>query len=92
MGIRAIAREAGVSRNTVRRILRGQAKVGCGPRRPRATKLDVFKGYLRERLAGAGGVRIPATVLLRELRDQGYGGALTQLKLFLASMKPLARK
>lgn len=88
MGIRAIAREAGVSRNTVRRVLRGQAKVRYGPRRPRATKLDAFKGYLGERLAGAGGVRIPATVLVRELREQGYGGGLTQLKMFLASIRP----
>jgi transposase len=42
MGIRAIARELEVSRNTVRRVLRGQAPRRYGPRRPRATKLEPY--------------------------------------------------
>ena len=88
MGIRAIARQAGVSRNTVRRVLRGQAKARYGPRRVRATKLDAFKDYVRERVTAAGGVRIPAPVLLRELRAQGYCGGITQLKMFLGLIRP----
>lgn len=91
MGVRAIARELEVSRNTVRRVLRGQAPGRYGPRRPRATKLDTYKAYVNARVQGAGAVRLPAPVLLREIREQGYGGSLTQLKAYLAAMRP-ARK
>jgi transposase len=39
-GIRQIARDAGVSRNTVRAILRGKHDGQYGPRVPRPSKLD----------------------------------------------------
>lgn len=87
-GIREIARELDVSRNTVRRVLRGQAPQRYGPRRPRVTKLDAFKEYLGGRVQAAGALRLPAPVLLREIREQGYGGGLTTLKVYLAVMRP----
>jgi len=31
---------------------------------------------------------IPATVLIREIRDQGYAGGISQLKVYLATLKP----
>lgn len=86
--IRAIARQMGVSRNTVRRYLRADGLRRYGPRRPRRTKLDPFKGYVSERLRLAGGVVIPATVLLRELHEQGYRGGVSQLKAFVAAIRP----
>jgi transposase len=49
--IRAIARELGVSRLTVRRYLRDPAAARYGPREPRATKLDAFTEYVLERVA-----------------------------------------
>ena len=53
-GIKAIARELGVSRNTVRKYLRGEKDL---PRyKTRATrpgKLDAFKPYLQGRIAVA---------------------------------------
>jgi transposase len=58
-----------------------------GPRQPRGTKLDPFKGYLRERIEAAKPHWIPAVVLLREIRDSGYGGGLTQLKMFINPLK-----
>jgi len=45
MGIREIARQMGVSRNTVRRVLRDPGPRRYGPRRKKTTKLDEFKSY-----------------------------------------------
>jgi len=80
--IREIARETGVARNTVRRYLRDK------PRPPRSTKLDPFKAYVAERLSSAAPEWIPASVLLMELRERGYSGGYTMLKLFIASLRP----
>jgi transposase len=74
MGIRAIARQMGVSRNTVRRELREPAPRQYGPRRKRVTKLDRFESYAKQRVQAAGAVRLPAPVLLREIRERGYMG------------------
>ena len=92
MRIRAIARMLKLSRNTVRKILRGKVHRGYGPRSPRATKLQAYEGYLRERVRTAAEVRIPAPVLLREIRELGYRGALTQVKMFLNSVRPPRRE
>ena len=82
-----IARELGVSINTVRRYLRDETVSGYAVRSPRPTKLDPFEAYLRERVAAARPHWIPATVLLRELHDQGYTGGVSQLKAWLAPLK-----
>lgn len=92
MGIRAIARELDVSRNTVRRVLRGQAPGRYSPRRARATKLDSYKAYICARVQAAGAVRLPAPVLLREIQEQGYAGSLTQLKSYLAKIRPAKKE
>jgi transposase len=86
--IKGIARELGVSRNTVRKYLRDDARAEYGPREPRSTKLDPFKDYLRERIAAAKPDWIPAVVLHREVRELGYPGGLTQLKAFINDHKP----
>jgi transposase len=86
--IREIERETGHSRNTIRAILRGRSDGHYGPRRPRATKVDAFKEYVRERVASAGKIWLPSTVLLREIRAQGYEGGATQLKAFLREIRP----
>lgn len=86
--IKGIARELGVSRNTVRKYLRCDEAPVYGPRRPRPTKLDTFKGYLLERIANAKPHWIPAVVLHRELVALGYVGGLTQLKTFINAHKP----
>jgi transposase len=86
--IREIAREMGVSRNTVRRYLRDAEAARYKARPPRPTKLDPFKGYVVERLRAAAPERIPASVLLMELRERGYAGGYTMLKMFVASLRP----
>lgn len=85
--IRQIARELDVSRNTVRRHLREAAAVGYGPRAARPTKLAPYWPHLSERLEHALPRRIPAVVLLREIRELGYTGGLTQLKVWLAAQQ-----
>jgi transposase len=87
MGVREIARRMGCSRNTVKRYLRDAEASRYGPRAPRPTKLDAFKAYVRARIEAARPQWIPAVVLLREIRERGYEGGLTQLKAFIAPMK-----
>lgn len=86
--IKTIARELGLSRNTVRKYLRHDAPVPYyRPRTPRPCKLDPFKASLQQRIEAARPHWIPATVLLRELREQGYNGGISQLKAYLAPFK-----
>ncbi len=87
-GIREIARELGLSRNTVRRYLREPGPPAYKPRALCPNKLDPYKAYLVERVRQAQPVWLPATVLLREIREQGYAGGISQLKAYLAPMKP----
>jgi transposase len=88
--IRAIARSTGLSRNTVRRYLRGgtDATVRKAPAK-RAEKLDPFKAYIRERIAAAAPDAIPAVVLFRELRARGYAGCETRVKDFVRGLRTM---
>ncbi len=84
--IRQIARETGLSRVTVRRYLQGPEK-RYGPRVPRPTKLGTYQDYLLGRIEAARPAWIPAVVLLREIRERGYTGGISQLREYLAPMK-----
>ena len=73
MSIRATARELGISRNTVRRYLRGEAVMEVGRRGPgRPRKLAPYEEWLRRRVESAAPVRLPATVLHREVVAKRY--------------------
>jgi transposase len=85
--IREIARELGVSRVTVRRYLRDPTRKGYKPRKPSKRKLEEHTSYLQERIAAARPHWIPATVLLREIRERGYQGGISMLKSYLAPFK-----
>lgn len=87
MGIRAIAKELGLSRRTVRRYLRDPCASRYGPRDPRPTKLGPYISYVLGRVEAAQPRWIPATVLLREIREQGYPGGISQLKAYLRPLK-----
>jgi transposase len=89
-GVRAIARETGVARNSVRAVLRGLHDGRYGPRLTRPTKLDPYKEYLQRRLKAAGKIRLPATALMREIRALGYAGGYTQLTDYLRTIRPVA--
>lgn len=85
-GVREIARELGLSRNTVRRYLRGAQPAYAG-RPKRETKLGPHEAYVLARLEAARPDVIPATVLLRELAERGYSGGISQLKAFMAPLR-----
>ena len=89
-GLRAIAREIGVSRNTVRRYLRHRDSERYRPRPRRSGKLASLDDYIAKRLAEAAPDRLAGTVLLRELRERGHTGGYTILKDHLMLQRPLA--
>ena len=74
MSIQAIAQQLRVSRNTVCKYLRNPGLPIYPSPAARPTKLDPFKPYLQARIQAAKPHWIPATVLLRELREHGYTG------------------
>jgi transposase len=74
--IRAISRLTGLDRKTIRRYLIAPELPVYGPRAARASKLDEFKPYLKDRLlAGVWNAR----VLQWELQQRGYAGGYTIL-------------
>ncbi len=92
MSIRGIAGATGLSRNTVRRYLRGGgAAAARKPAAKRREKLDPFKDYIVERLQAAAPDAIPAVVLYREIRARGYEGGETRVKDFVRGLRPEPR-
>jgi len=79
----AIARQLSVSRQTVYNHLQRKEPFP-GKRRVRASKLDPYKEHIRARLERFD---LPATVLLRELAQQGYRGGLTILREYVRPLK-----
>jgi transposase len=81
---RETARRAGLCRNTVRRYLTAGAYVACSKRARRPHGCDAFDGYLRERWAA--GER-NSRVLFAEIREQGYRGAESTVRQYLAAWR-----
>ena len=90
LSVREIARRTGLSRNTVKRYLKSTEDPGYTARPSVPGKLDAHKVFLSERVAAAHPDRIPATVLLSELRQRGYTGGMSILREHLASSRPVA--
>lgn len=89
MAIRAIARQLGLSKNTVKRYLREPAKTPTYPRRStRPSKLDAFKPYIHQRIEAAKPHWIPAAVLYREIRARDYDGCETAVRRYVSRLKP----
>lgn len=89
----AIARQLGISRRLIYHwIETGQLERELSgeppPRRriPRATKLDRYKPLISERLGTYPA--LSAVRLLEECRAAGYQGGYSQLKAFVASVRP----
>ena len=91
MSIRAIGRELGISRTTVRKYLRAAQVPDSRTRSAKPTKLDGYRGYLKERAAAAHPDWIPATVLFDEIVALGYTGCLTSVRGYLRTFKPKAK-
>lgn len=87
--IREAARELGVSRNTVRRYVRGE--VGTRTRRQRGSKLEPFKEQVTAWVREDRLLNCPT--MLARLRAQGYTGGMTVVKDFVQPLRPpLARR
>jgi transposase len=90
----ALARQLGVSRDTIHRWIRDgdldrdldTPPVQYGPRSPVTTKLDVYKPIIEARLAAYP--ELSAVRLLDEIRAAGYVGGYTQLKAFVRRVRP----
>ena len=81
---RAIAKQLGISRNTVKRYL--QAKIDTpvySARKKSRSLLDPFKPFLHSRIAQAKPVHLSGEVLFRELKELGYTGSLSLLRQYL---------
>ena len=87
VGISAIARRVELDRKTVRRyIAQGLEPPTYGPRRTRASQLQAFEPYLRQRLAAFP--QLTGRRLRRELRELGYRGGYTILTDLLREIRP----
>jgi transposase len=92
---RAVARTLGVSRNTVKKILRAHAEAREEPhtalsqppkRVPRAKKTDAYRGRVEQLLAKY--TTITAQRVFEILREEGYGGGYTAVKKLVRTLRP----
>ena len=83
--IREIARRTGLSRTTVRKLVRQPAPKPYGPRKAQPTKLEPFVPALEATLVARPGA--PATRLFDHLRRQGYRGAYEALKRWVRAAR-----
>jgi transposase len=86
--IARVAQKYGVSRQSIYNLLRAPVEAS-GVVRARVSLLDAFKAFIRARLELYD---LPATTLLRELREQGYQGGISILKDFAREVKQAAVK
>jgi transposase len=87
--LRAIACELGCAVNTVRKYLNGEAPPAYQERMRREPKVAPFATYLQQRVAAAAPDWIPATVLWREIREQGFDGSERTVRNFVATLRPV---
>ena len=86
--LRKIASEAGLSVNTVRKYLKHEGEIRYRRQVKRRHKLDNYKEYLKNRVSGAGSLKLSGTVLFREIKELGYKGGISQLRLYLRQLTP----
>lgn len=81
--IRQICRLTGYSRNTVRKVLR-ESILKPKLRKKRASMLDEYKPYLRERFLETG---LSAMRLAAELRQMGFSGSVDIVRRYLKEIE-----
>ena len=85
---REISRLTGHSRTTIKKYLQSDSEPAYQKRARRGSKLDPYKGYLRDRVGAAHPHRLPATVLYREIKAQGYAGGQRIVNTYVATLYP----
>ena len=89
LGIRAIARELRISKNTVRRFLCKPSQQPIYSKRPaQETKLCPYESHIKARIAAAAPHWMPAAVHFREIKALGYSGGVSMVRSFVRTLKP----
>ncbi len=83
--IRAISRETGLSRNTVRKYLRSDSIPEKKPHPKRGSKLDLYKDTIQQ-MINAG--IFNCEVIYERIKDEGYTGGLTILRDYVRPFRP----
>lgn len=84
VSLHQIARQLGLARNTVRKYVRGAAVPAARP--PKPHKLDPFKDHIRRWVQQDH--LLNCVTMLERLRPLGYTGGISQLKAFVAPLRP----
>lgn len=84
-----IARELGVSINTVRKYITADIVRSYSERPPKPMKLDAYRGYIKKRLEDSHPHWVPATVIYREIKARGYTGKESMLRRYMRQQKPV---
>ena len=81
---RAIAKELGISRNTVKHYVKNGLSVPAySPRAKKKSKLAPFLSFIHSRIAQALPVHLSGVVLYREIQELGYKGSQSLLWQYL---------
>lgn len=83
-----IASELGVSIDSVRRYLKAPRKISV--RKARTSLLDPYKEYIDGILEEHG--RVPATVIMMRLKENGYQGSYTIIKDYVREKRGVPKK
>jgi transposase len=84
VSIRQLAKQTGHSRNTVRKVLRGEHTGEYQRKRPAETKIGPFREYVKERFDEYG---LSAIRLIEEIEPMGYEGSLSTLRRYLRELR-----
>ncbi len=85
---RAIAKQLGISRNTVKKHLLQDINEPAYQSRPETPhKLSPFKHYIKGRIESALPIHLSAVVIMREIKELGYDGGITRLRQHLVQLR-----
>jgi len=85
---RAIAKQLGISRNTVNKHLAQDIdEPNYHPRPDVPHKLDAYKPYIKDRIESALPIQLSAVVVMREIKERGYNGGITRLREHLVQLR-----
>lgn len=87
LGIRAIAREVGLSRKTIREYM-SWSEVPVTHRKPKVTLLDPYRQYVVELVQQS----LSGPVILERIRKKGYTGSRSTLSQYVADLRRLQKR
>ena len=87
-----IARELGISINTVRKYLEHDSEPKYSKRPQKPMKLDPYRSYIKQRLNDAHPNWVPSTVIFREIKAMGYTGGQSMLRSYMRQQKPIVEE